>query len=513
VEDPRRESLRIITDKQKHHIENRTRKENYIMKTPSMIIRTILLAFGFLALAPQAQAVCQDACFANENTAHGEDALFNNSGLRNTALGFRALLNNTTGESNTATGKKALLNNTTGGFNTATGSEALFNNNTGQLNTATGAVALWNNRDGDENTATGVNALTANVSGNRNTATGYLALHFNEVGNDNTANGVGALFDNSGNQNTAIGVEALQINRRGSNNTASGAFALHFNTGEFNTASGAFALQSNEGDFNTASGGNALLLNTEGNSNVAEGFQALYNNMTGNENTGIGLNALFSNTTGSRNTALGTGAGGALTTGSDNIVIGNSGIAGDSATIRIGTQGTQTNTFVAGIFGSPIGFGAVAVRVNSNGKLGTFGSSARFKQNIKAMDKASEAIYALKPVTFRYKQEIDPEGVSQFGLVAEDVAKVNPDLVVRDAHGKLYSVHYDAVNAMLLNEFLKEHRKVEELEATVAQQQKDFQSKLAEQEKQMAALASGLQKVSAQIETSRTASQIVKNDY
>jgi hypothetical protein len=233
------------------------------------------------------------------------------------------------------------------------------------------------------------------------------------------------------------------------------------------------------------------------------GDGALLLNTTGESNTSTGVSALFSNATGSNNIALGAAAGFNLTTGDNNIDIGNEGVAAEANTIRIGTQGTQTKTFIAGIIGTPLGSG-VAIRVNANGQLGAVGSSARFKQNIKPMDKASEAIHALKPVTFRYKKELDPGGIPQFGLVAEDVPKVNPDLVARDAKGKVYTVRYDAVNAMLLNEFLKEHRKVEQLT-------KNFESKLGEQQKQIEALTAGLQKVSARLEASRPAPQVVNN--
>jgi len=188
-----------------------------------------------------------------------------------------------------------------------------------------------------------------------------------------------------------------------------------------------------------------------------------------------------------------------------------------SNTIRIG-EGVQTATYIAGISGATVP-GGVTVIVDSNGHLGAMVSSQRFKDEIKPMGEASEAILALKPVTFRYKQELDPKGIPQFGLVAEDVEKVNPDLVVRDKEGKPYSVRYDAVNAMLLNEFLKEHCKVDEqqatiadLKSTVAQQQKSFQSKLSEQEKQIADLASGLAKVSAQLESTRPDPQVVVNN-
>jgi len=191
---------------------------------------------------------------------------------------------------------------------------------------------------------------------------------------------------------------------------------------------------------------------------------------------------------------LGFKAGRNLTTGNNNIDIGNMGVAGESNTIRIGTTGTQTATFIAGISGATVPTG-IAVVVDADGHLGTTTSSARFKEAIKPMDKASEAILALKPVTFRYKHELDPEGIPQFGLVAEDVEKVNSDLVARDDEGKPYTVRYEAVNAMLLNEFIKEHREVQELK------------------KQLAALTVGLQKVSAQLEASKPAPQMVVNNH
>jgi hypothetical protein len=190
------------------------------------------------------------------------------------------------------------------------------------------------------------------------------------------------------------------------------------------------------------------------------------NNVSGNNNTGIGVNALF-NSTGNNNIGLGQSAGSNLTTGSNNIDIGTLGAAGESDTIRIGRPGLQNSTFIAGIFGAAMS-GSVVV-VNSSGKLGVTTSSGRFKDDIKPMGKASEMILQLKPVTFRYKEQIDPDRIPQFGLIAEEVEKVNPDLVARDQEGKPYTVRYDAVNAMLLNEFLKEHRKVQEQEATIAQ--------------------------------------------
>src|SRR5216684_1035941 len=299
--------------------------------------------------------------------------------------------------------------------------------------------------------------------------------------------------------NTVLGEDALFSLTTGEENTATGYQALYFNTtGNFNTANGASALFSNTTGFgNTATGSAALLNSSTGFDNTAIGSAALANNTTGNENTATGFHALLNNKTGNKNIALGFRAGSDLTTGDKNIDIGNAGLAGESSTIRIGRVQDQTATFIAGIAGATVPTG-VAVIVDADGHLGTVVSSERFKEAIKPMDKASEAILALKPVTFHYKHELDPEGIPQFGLVAEQVAKVDPDLVARDVDGKPYTVRYEEVNAMLLNEFLKEHRKVEDLEATVAQQQKGFESKIARQQKQIAALTAGLQKVSAQ---------------
>ena len=313
--------------------------------------------------------------------------------------------------------------------------------------------------------------------------------------------GFEALFSNTtGFNNTAVGAFALFSNVDGVFNTATGFNALASNTGDDNTATGFIALSNNTtGSDNTATGLNALALNTAGNSNTANGSQALNNNITGNNNTADGFQALLSNTTGSSNIAVGFGAGLFLTTGDNNIDIGNSGIPDEANTIRVGTQGTQTKTFIAGVSGA--GVSGMAVKVNAEGQLGTAPSSARFKEAIKPIDKASETILALKPVSFRYKKEIDPERTPQFGLVAEEVDKVNPDLVARDAQGKPYTVRYDAVNAMLLNEFLKAHKTVQEHGATIAHLQK-----------QIEALTAGLQKVSAQLEVRKPAAQIVVNN-
>jgi len=302
--------------------------------------------------------------------------------------------------------------------------------------------------------------------------------------NSNTVQGEDALLNNTtGGFNTANGNQALQNNATGSNNTANGNQALLSNT---------------TGNSNTGVGGGALLFNTEGHNNTAIGASALQNNTNGNS-TAIGFGALMNNTIGHDNIALGFKAGIRNLTGNNNIAIGTPGLSQEFKTIRIGEVGKHLATFIAGISGAPVADG-VGVIVGSDGKLGTIVSSARFKEAVKPMDKASEAILALKPVTFHYKQEIDPEGIPQFGLVAEQVEKVNPALVARDDQGKPYTVRYEAVNAMLLNEFLKEHGKVEKLEANVALQQK-----------QIEALTAGLQKVSAQLEASKPAPQVVNN--
>ena len=272
-------------------------------------------------------------------------------------------------------------------------------------------------------------------------------------------------------------------------------------------------LNNTSGSENTANGAFALYHNTTGHDNAANGQAALVNNISGNDNTADGVTALDNNTTGSNNIAVGSTAGFNLTTGDFNIDIGNGGAAGEAFTIRIGDVETQTRAFIAGIFAVPVtGTGVV---VDSDGQLGVAASSQRFKDEIKPMDKASEAILALKPVTFRYKHEIDPKRIPQFGLVAEEVENINPDLVVRDNDGKPYSVLYEQVNAMLLNEFFKAHRKVEE-QGRKAQQQEatitDLGSAMAQQQKQLRALtasvkeqAAQLQKVNAQIELSKSA--------
>jgi len=429
--------------------------------TPPLLITLTLLCFGLL---PGAQAVVPppDGGYPGFNTAEGQKALFFlTTGTGNTALGWRSLFSNTdasfstgvgagalvlnNGSSNTAVGTVALLLNTTGGENVAVGTDSLVNNDSGSSNNAVGAFALFNNIDGLSNNAFGDSALFANIHANNNTAIGDFAL--------------------SNNDNTGLGL--------GSYNTAVGASALFFNT---------------DGTSDTAVGSGALSSNTTGNGNTADGLNAIPNNTTGNFNTAIGAGALIDNN-GDSNTALGYLAGRNVTTANNVICIGIDG------------NNVSNSCYIGQIFDATSANG-VAVLINSNGRLGTMTSSARFKEDINPMNHASDALYALKPITFRYKKQVDPEGTSamQFGLVAEDVERVNPDLVVRDKEGKPYSVRYEQVNAMLLNEFLKEHRKVEELEANAVHLQK-----------QVEALTAGLEKVSAQLKASTVTPQIASN--
>jgi hypothetical protein len=360
----------------------KTMKGNKSMKTITNITYPAfaLFAFVWFTLAPQARAVCQDACLTQLNTVQGNDALLNNTGFNNTAFGLEALKVNTTGSGNTASGSDALFRNITGEENTATGYTALIGNTTGSFNTATGAGALGNN-----------------TTGYRNTANGNLALFNNITGHGNTA----------------------------------------------------------------------------------EGFQALYHN------------------TGSNNVGLGSQAGSHLTTGNGNVCIGAGilGLAGESNTTRIRNIYSSVAT-------------ARAVYIGSDNKIGTLSSSRRYKEEIKPMEKASERLFALKPVTFRYKKEVDAERALSFGLIAEDVAEISPELITRDENGNPQTVRYDAVNAMLLNEFLKEHRKVQELEVNGAEQQREIKALIATVKEQ----AAQIQKVSAQLQLRKPEPDAVVNN-
>jgi len=368
------------------------------------------------------------------------------------------------------------------------------------------------------NTADGQLALASLTTGIYNAAFGTYSLLSLTDGKFCTGVGGATLLLNTADENTAVGAGALLSNSDGPNNTAIGAFAL-FNNTDIN---GSF------GSDNTAVGDRALFNNTTGFFNTATGSGALEDNDTGGGNTAIGYFALHNITTGGGNIAIGVGAGTNLSTGNDNIYIGNAGAFSESNTTRIGIAKTTQNTFIDGIHGATIDPAtALIVGVDGFGKLGTTASSQRFKDDIKPMDKASEAILALKPVTFHYKS--DAKATPCFGLIAEEVEKVSPDLVVYDTDGKPYSVRYDQVNAMLLNEFLKEHkafvdeqRKVREQEATVtmleskvakqettiAQQQTEMRTVMARLNEQ----AEQIQNVSAQVEMSKPAPKVVANN-
>jgi len=364
---------------------------------------------------------------------------------------------------NTAEGQNALFSLNTGTFNTAVGSLSLKSDTTGSGNTAIGAGTLLANT-ADQNTAIGVAALLSNTTGSKNTANGALALLSNTEGDRNNACGAFALFNNTtGGANNAMGYSALFTNESGSQNNAHGDFALFSNV---------------QGQFNTAIGGNALV-----------------NNMSGNNNTAIGFNTLQNNRIGSNNIALGAGAGSNIVIASDTICIGAPGVD------------VTDGCYFGHVFEEALDPDHLAMAIDVNGKVGTPGSSRRFKEDIKPMDTASEVILALKPVTFHYKNDVKHN--PRFGLIAEEVAEIDPSLVAFDKEGKPYSVRYDQVNAMLLNEFLKEHKKVQQLEADLFKQRNDFRTAIAELKKETDVK---LQQVTARIELSKTPSRTVVKD-
>ena len=391
------------------------------------------------------------------------------------------------------------------GGNTAAGQNALFNLREGQFNTAVGLLSLSVVLEGGFNTGVGAGALLANTA-NNNTATGAAALLSNITGEDNTANGTSALGRNVlGNWNTAMGSQALAFTT-GDDNTATGFHALSNNTeGSWNTAVGSEALTSNTGYDNTATGFQALSNNTDGSSNTAAGRDALVSSTLGSFNAALGRDTLKLNTIGGGNTAVGYGALELNTSGSSNSALGY--FAGFNVTdafnvICIGSLGANVtnSTWIANIWGvTPQGGNTAPVVVSDGGQLGVVASSERFKKDISTMDKASEMILSLRPVTFHYKA--DAKETPQFGLIAEEVAKMNPALVLPDKDGKPFTVRYDAVNAMLLNEFLKEHRKVEKLEAALDA----VNQRLAKQDAK-------IEKVSAQLELSHSAPRTVLNE-
>jgi hypothetical protein len=426
-------------------------KGTKLMKTGTNIIyfALVLLALACFTLLPKAQSVSPppDGGYPGGNTAEGQNAL------------------------------KSL---TDGGYNAAVGYFSLFANTTGSFNTAVGAGALDLNT-ASANTATGAAALLLNTTGTNNTANGVAALLFNSTGNENTAIGAYALENNTGSIDTAVGRSALFANTTGEVNTAIGGFTLFSNT---------------TGSHNTAAGFQALTSNTTGGGNTAVGSDALSSNINHLSNTAVGAEALNS-ANGDGNTALGFNACGSVMTASDVLCIG-SGVLGFDV---------SSTTWIANVYGVTTQNGTTApVIVSADGQLGTVASSERFKKDIASMEKASETILSLRPVRFHYKS--DAKNTPQFGLIAEEVAKVNPALVLPDKEGKPYSVRYDQVNAMLLNEFLKEHRKVQELEANDAEQQKQIKALIAAVKEQ----AAQIEKVSAQLEMSKAAPQTALNN-
>lgn len=396
-----------------------------------------------------------------DDTGLGNGALGSvTGGGRNTAVGSSALAANLTGNDNVAVGRLTLSVTTASSFNTAVGVSALASNTTGSQNAAVGTNALGTNDVGQLNAALGVNALRKNTGGSSNTATGKSALENNLTGNTNTASGDHALFTNTiGDDNTAFGADALRVSTV-SGNTAFGRSALAANT---------------TGASNTAVGFQALLLSSASLFNTAVGAGALSSNIGGGGNTAVGHNALVNNIA-PFNTALGDGAGSSLTNGTFNIDIGNSGVAAEAATIRIGESAAQTRAFIAGIRGKTTGANdAIPVVIDSTGQLGTVSSSARYKEDINDMGDASARLRALRPVTFRYRQPYaNGEKPVQYGLIAEEVAAVFPELAVFNAAGQPETVKYQDLTPMLLNEV----QKLETENTTLKQESADLRTRL-----------------------------------
>jgi hypothetical protein len=421
------------------------------MKVTSRITLVLSLACTLFVLSPHAFALDPPPGGSYPNET--------------TALGEDALFTlGSNSSENTAIGFEALYNDTSGSQNTSLGAFAMYDNTTGGADVALGSNALYDNTTGTYNVAVGQDAMVANTSGNGSVAVGYTALESGTTGTENVALGFAAMANSTtASYNTAVGPGALAFNASGSKNAALG-----------------------DGAMNMSSGSN----------NVAIGWAAGYS-LAGTNNIVIGYNGGYN-----------------LTNGANNIEIGNEGVKNDANLIRIGETATQKKTFVAGISGATISNG-VAVMVNSKGQLGVATSSARFKDDIQPMKDASDVLLSLQPVTFRYKKELDSLGTPQFGLVAEQVAKVDPELVVRDESGKPYTVRYEAVNAMLLNEFLKEHRKVEHLEATVSElraeaaREASLEATVDELKAALKQQAAQIQKVSAQEQNGRAAPRLI----
>jgi hypothetical protein len=469
----------------------------------------------------------------SDNTAIGGAALaLNTSGSNNTAIGNFALYANASGSDNTALGGAALMflgdeigieggsNNIALGYQAGynfdgnesgnidignqgvTGENNIIRIGSGQSQTFIAGVINGNgggltnlNVNAAKLSGTLVNSQLANSSITVNAGTGLSGGGTVALGGTTTLNnaGVTALTGGGGvTVSAASGLVTLGstatsantanaiVSRDGSGNFSAASITLAGNliAGVINgNGAGLTNLNASQltsiGNNNFFAGSAGKAANS-GSDNTAMGAQALTNNTSGTGNTAFGFGAL-QNATGNFNFGYGYLAGSGLTTGANNVDIAAAGQSGDNAFIRIGTPGIQTATYIAGISGATAASG-VAVYVNSSGQLGTLTSSRRYKQDIQGMDQASDVLYALQPVTFKYKPGIDPQGIPQFGLVAEDVEKVAPDLVAHDDQGKIYTVRYQAVDAMLLNEFLKEHRTVEEQTRTVQEQSAEIQN-------------------------------------
>jgi len=432
------------------------------MNNPKIIFTSVLLAFACFTASPMASArpVPTPTPTPTATPRLGEDRGNDNSAAEN----VDALNINTSGRENTATGWHALSANTTGSGNTAHGSYALYSNTTGSWNVAVGDTALVNNTTGWSNIAVG-DGLTANTTGVENTAVGAAALESNTTGNGNVAVGAGALSYRTGASYQLQGA-----------NTAVGYYALGYTGMEGGTGLG--------GDGNTAMGDRALEYNIDGSFNCAFGLLAL-----GGLSDGIG------------NTAIGNRAGFGLLRDTGNVYIGEQEMARD--------PNESYHTYIHNINTTSVSGGSAdTVTIDlTTGLLGHLTSSRRHKEDINAMEKASETLYRLKPVTYRYKKEIDSNQALDYGLIAEEVAEVDPNLAIRNAKGEIETVRYHAINMMLLNEFLKEHKtfvaehgKVKELEAGLA----GLLATVKEQAEQ-------IQKVSAQLELRKPTQSLARN--
>lgn len=468
------------------------------MKNKKTMFTSILLALAWVAISPAAIARPTPTPTPTATPPLSEDRGNNNSAAEN----VDALNISTTGQYNTAHGWHTLSANTTGTDNTANGTYALFSNTTGWRNTAVGAWSLQSNTTGSANIAVGDSALYRNTTGASNVAVGDLALLDNTTGWSNTAVGGDGLSANTtGLENTAMGAAALESNTTGSGNVAVGAGALSYRTGASyqlqgaNTAVGYYALGYTGAEWGTGLGGDG---------NTAMGDRAMESNVDGSFNCAFGLLALSADngeTDGSGNTAIGNRAGYGLRTGIGNVYIGEQEMARD--------PNESYHTYIHNISTTSVSGGAadtVTIDLNT-GLLGHLTSSRRHKEDIKAMDSASETLYRLKPVTYRYKKEIDRDQALDYGLIAEEVAEIDPNLALRNAKGEIESVRYNAINVMLLNEFLKEHKAFVEEQAKVKKLEAGLTDLLAAVKEQ----ATQIEKVSAQIQSRRPIQSLARN--